>query len=124
MISPQDHLQEYLNGIQEVLNQNPPEEELKELNRQKTIFTSAIWSIQHALNKASDHSSRGRIFTTEGRISAIIQAQDIEIDNLNKQLKEKYAKIISRWHNLYIKNYCLKKTIKKLRERNNKLINI
>ena len=116
MNSPQEVLQEHLNGINNVLEQDPPKEELKELNRLKTMFISSIWSIEHGLNKANDNNSRDRIFTTAGKISAIIQSQDVEIDIL----KKKYDKKLKQMHVLQMNNHNLKTAVRKLREQRKK----
>ena len=56
-------------------------------------------------------------FTTKGKISAIIQAQDVEIDNL----KKKYAKRLRQNYTLQINNHNLKKAVSKLREQRKQL---
>ena len=46
MNTPQKILKEYLNGIDQVLDSNPPEKEVKEITRMKHMFLSSIGLIK------------------------------------------------------------------------------
>ena len=52
MNTPQKILKEYLNGIDQVLDSNPPEKEVKEITRMKHMFLSSIGLINQFNDKS------------------------------------------------------------------------
>jgi len=82
MNTPQKILKEYLNGINQVIDSNPPEEEIKEITRTKHMFASSIELIDYFSGKATHYS-------TNKRLNSIIKS-------LEKELiveKEKFKKL-------------------------------
>ena len=83
MISPQECLQDYLNGINNVIDSNPPEEDLVEIVRIKNMFTASISNINLMLRKAK-YTPRAK-----GMLESHIQVLDIRIEKIKKQLEIK-----------------------------------
>ena len=108
MNSPQELLQEYLDGIENVIDSNPPKKDLKELRRIRTMYFSSIGLINHGLLKTTETNARNRRTRLNKYIDSIVKVQDDTIKDLNNKLVDVKRKI----HILQMANYELKKKIK------------
>jgi flagellar motility protein MotE (MotC chaperone) len=81
MNTPQKILKEYLNGINQVIDSNPPEEELKEITRMKLMFASSIELIDYFSGKATYYSNNKRLTST---IKSLEEELKFEKKNLEK----------------------------------------
>ena len=83
MNTPQKILKEYLNGIDQVLDSNPPEKEVKEITRMKHMFLSSIGLI----NQFNDKSKAKK---TIKYINSVVRELEKQLElekNLTKKLK-------------------------------------
>jgi hypothetical protein len=83
MNTPQKILKEYLNGIDQVLDSNPPEKEVKEITRMKHMFLSSIGLI----NQFNDKSKTKK---TIKYINSVVRELEKQLEfekNLTKKLK-------------------------------------
>ena len=81
MNTPQKILKEYLNGINQVIDSNPPEEELKEITRIKLMFASSIEIIDY-------FSGRESYYTHNKRLNSVIKSLENEL-KFERQINEK-----------------------------------
>jgi len=88
MKEPQEILQEYLDGVDQVLLGKPPKKEMAEIERTRLMFLSSIEMINHGIITKRDPK-------TIGYINAIVDAQDEKLQfhiAMNTMKTEKIAK--------------------------------
>jgi len=81
MNTPQKILKEYLNGINQVIDSNPPEKELKEIKRIKLMFTTSIELIDYFSGTSTYYSNNKRLTST---IKSLEEELKFEKKNLEK----------------------------------------
>ena len=81
MNTPQKILKEYLNGIDQVLDSNPPEKEVKEITRMKHMFSTSIELIDY-------FSGRESYYTHNKRLNSVIKSLENEL-KFERQINEK-----------------------------------
>ena len=113
MVEPQQLLQAHLDGIQSILESDLTKDELKEINRYRLMFLSAIGLINHGLLKATEARARFRKPDITAHINAVIEAQDYKMVQLEDKLKEK-QKLIS---SLKVQVNNFKKTIEIIKQK-------
>ena len=81
MNTPQTILQEYIDGINQVIDSNPPEEEMKEITRIKIMFATSIQLIDYFSGKTATHYSNNK------RLNSIIKSLEDELIVERENLK-------------------------------------
>ena len=103
MTTPQEVLKEYLNGINQVLANNPPKEDENELNRIKRMFSSSISSIDLMLRNGK-HTTK-----VTGILESNIDVLDLEVFRLNKKITQQRERIAKLANKVYSYKRRLKK---------------
>ena len=103
MVTPQEVLKEYLNGINQVLANNPPKEDENELNRIKRMFSSSISSIDLMLRNGK-HTTK-----VTGILESNIDVLDLEVFRLNKKITQQRERIAKLANKVYSYKRRLKK---------------
>jgi len=90
MNTPQKILKEYLKGVSNVLDSNPPEEEIKEITRIKNMFSTSIELIDY-------YSGRESYYSHNKRLNSVIKSLEDELKyerEINENLKKKINSLI------------------------------
>jgi hypothetical protein len=104
MRKPQEVLEEYLLGIDQVLENNPPKKEIKEIKRIRAMFYSSIEMINQGVITENNPKS-------SSYINAIVTALDEKIAfhvDQGKIKSEKLVKLHSNLNNLKVRYEKLK----------------